>query len=96
MSLTVEQYIALSALSHKNPESHPLGGENKFMIDNTKEVDYSKLEYEALAALNSWILVNTKTYDSGMSTFAVRDPKAKESPVQPTSILINKKEYVHV
>ena len=68
MSLTAEQYLALSALvyedvsvSKNDPDANKLSN----LINPS-----SKPEFNALFSLSSWTLVNTYTSPSGMSAIA--------------------------
>ena len=79
MSLTPEQYLALSSLAYENLQSQPLGDFKKSRIDKvTKNINTSKLELRALSSLSDWILVNAHTSSSGMSAIAIQNPKTKE------------------
>ena len=75
MSLTPEQYLALSSLAYDSFQSQPLGDPEKSRIDKvTKDIDTSRLELRALSplsSLSSWVLVNAHTSPSGMSAIAV-------------------------
>ena len=79
MSLTPEQYLALSSLAYESFQSQLLGDPEKSRIDKvTKNIDTSKPEFNVLSSLSSWILVNAYTSPSGMSAIAVQNPKTKE------------------
>lgn len=79
MSLTPEQYLALSSLAYESFQSQLLGDPEKSRIDKvTKNINTSKPEFNALSSLSSWTLVNTYTSPSGMSAIAVQNPKTKE------------------
>lgn len=72
MSLTPEQYLALSSLAYESFQSQPLGDPEKSRIDKvTKNIDTPKPEFNALFSLSSWTLVNAYTSPSGMSAIAV-------------------------
>ena len=71
MSLTPEQYLALSSLAYESFQSQLLGDPEKSRIDKvTKNIDTSKPEFNVLSSLSSWTLVNTYTSPSGMSAIA--------------------------
>ena len=71
MSLTPEQYLALSSLAYESFQSQLLGDPEKSRIDKvTKNIDTSKPEFNVLSSLSSWTLVNTYASPSGMSAIA--------------------------
>ena len=76
MSLTPEQYLALSSLAYKSlgvSENDPEANRLSNLINPN-----SSLELRALSSLSSWVLVNAYTSPSGMSAIAIQNPKTKE------------------
>ena len=79
MSLTPEQYLALSTLAYE-----PLSKSDdisRCIGDIVQKMDRDKvdsLELRALSSLSSWVLVNAYTSPSGMSAIAVQNPETKE------------------
>ena len=73
MSLTPEQYLALSSLAYKSlgvSESDPEANRLSNLINPN-----SNLELRALSSLSDWILVNAHTSSSGMSAIAIQNPR---------------------
>ena len=69
MSLTEEQYLALSALTYEDisVSKNDLDANKLSNLINPR----SKPEFNALSSLSSWVLVNAYTSPSGMSAVAV-------------------------
>lgn len=79
MSLSSEQYLALSSLAYVEALEE-LSNKRLTISDLIEDgaVDTSKLELRALSSLSNWILVNAHTSPSGMSAIALQDPDTKE------------------
>ena len=79
MSLTPEQYLALSTLAYETLSSSD--DISRCIGDIVQKMDRDKvdsLELRALSSLSSWVLVNAYTSPSGMSAIAVQNPETKE------------------
>lgn len=79
MSLTPEQYLALSTLAYETLSSSD--NISRCIGDIVQKMDRNKvesLELRALSSLSSWVLVNAYTSPSGMSAIAIQNPKTKE------------------
>ncbi len=88
MSLTPEQYLALSTMAYSRTLDGLNIGKNGINIDGLienglvegyyRDDDSVALEFRALSSLSNWVIVNAHTSPSGMSAIAVQNPETKE------------------
>lgn len=79
MSLSPEQYLALSTLAYENIKVAESNSADTNRLTNIVDPN-SKLAFRALASMSDWVLVNVSAHQtaSGMSAIAVYHPQTKE------------------